>query len=1101
MFPTPPKTLKHSLSTVLTGAQEYSGDVCFVFDNEQIWAHKALLMARVPEDFLTKYMPQLLDNTAITTIDSLSTTIPYDIFVHLLRFWYTADFTSATLSSTSSPSASVMSSSSSSTAESLAGVNKLKTGGTTHDAAAVIAIRQSITTLESSLQLHLLPLSAPDISDDDQLVLDLEVMRRKQLNCDGMVNIFKPNTTTTKKKPLSPSPSSLPTLTKRHTTPANIATATTSKATTITSILNTASSIPSVTTPTTDIEDDDTETASAPVMITFPIHRFILASRSSYFHSLMYSQQVCESPNSTVLLPYDQFSSTTLDIILHYFYTDQLQVPELPMATTTTTGTAMSVFQKEMNRKKHVLRELQKVFRAADYLGHIDALCDAALYEMESICHRFKCTCSSCVVLLPSMLAFANKHQSFVRPLLFKLMAMYTEPIQALPPLWSQKPFSLLIVSHLDSDLVAVDGGGYILPTSLQSLFHPMSSSTHSLSHLPSSSALPVSSDSDNQGVSTTVTASATAATTATETGTPSSSTSSTPSSSPAASCSFNTSLPTPLLVDLVSRTLGNITKRNAIHVLHSVHLCLSKIRSADPFPTWSQPSLALIHAILHHTISMVSLNFDFYCVEYPILLSCVDGIGGGFSVDFLDFLLKRILNNGIQDSNAAVLYQGIVRDLIGRQEVVKNVAVDGVLLEARQQCVDYLSHRWVGVKAQGGFQSVDKDILRLMADDINVPYRTLAKPIESEFSAMFGFKPKSSNKPKSSTMDMGAADSTYKTGKSTSANTITINSNSLSDMAAAATTMGAHPTQKSRRRLSLGSLRYPRTSSRNNRNRLSAEVRGWMDSASSVTEHGDGIPSTMDFDDQHSLSDNEAIMNTTTHSFHRHLSLQPKRRLSQHIARGSSSASLTDVLLPVDVAPSNEIPTTTSSPNNNTGHNSVKFSNGITRGDLTNDNNAASPTTTSTSASLLPGPRKSRLTFELPETPIRAKFATPVSTSKSGSRRRTRSPKHKYRWGLGGGSKDSASDSGEEDETQLLMPVVGAKVELLRRPLPTLGRIKFIGNVQFSKGTWVGVELESRLGQNDGSVDGVRYFQTDPQRGVFVKMDGLKLISGPIKP
>lgn len=103
--------------------------------------------------------------------------------------------------------------------------------------------------------------------------------------------------------------------------------------------------------------------------------------------------------------------------------------------------------------------------------------------------------------------------------------------------------------------------------------------------------------------------------------------------------------------------------------------------------------------------------------MDYPILLSCVDGIGGGFSVDFLDFLLKRILNNGIQDSNAAVLYQGVVRDLIGRQEVVKNVAVDGVLLEARQRCADYLTHRWIGVKAQGGFQSIEKDTLRLMAE------------------------------------------------------------------------------------------------------------------------------------------------------------------------------------------------------------------------------------------------------------------------------------------------------------------------------------------------------------------------------------------------
>ncbi|OAD05156.1 hypothetical protein MUCCIDRAFT_126128, partial [Mucor lusitanicus CBS 277.49] len=49
-------------------------------------------------------------------------------------------------------------------------------------------------------------------------------------------------------------------------------------------------------------------------------------------------------------------------------------------------------------------------------------------------------------------------------------------------------------------------------------------------------------------------------------------------------------------------------------------------------------------------------------------------------------------------------------------------------------------------------------------------------------------------------------------------------------------------------------------------------------------------------------------------------------------------------------------------------------------------------------------------------------------------------------------------------------------------------GTIKYIGEVDFAKGTWVGVELESRLGNNDGSVDGKRYFETFPQRGVFVK-------------
>ena len=33
-------------------------------------------------------------------------------------------------------------------------------------------------------------------------------------------------------------------------------------------------------------------------------------------------------------------------------------------------------------------------------------------------------------------------------------------------------------------------------------------------------------------------------------------------------------------------------------------------------------------------------------------------------------------------------------------------------------------------------------------------------------------------------------------------------------------------------------------------------------------------------------------------------------------------------------------------------------------------------------------------------------------------------------------------------------------------------------------------------VGQSDGSIDGVRYFHTDPQRALFVKPDALKIAS-----
>lgn len=33
-------------------------------------------------------------------------------------------------------------------------------------------------------------------------------------------------------------------------------------------------------------------------------------------------------------------------------------------------------------------------------------------------------------------------------------------------------------------------------------------------------------------------------------------------------------------------------------------------------------------------------------------------------------------------------------------------------------------------------------------------------------------------------------------------------------------------------------------------------------------------------------------------------------------------------------------------------------------------------------------------------------------------------------------------------------------------------------------------------VGKNDGSVDGIRYFRTDPQRGIFVKADDFIILS-----
>ncbi|KAI8980900.1 hypothetical protein BDB01DRAFT_836564 [Pilobolus umbonatus] len=77
----------------------------------------------------------------------------------------------------------------------------------------------------------------------------------------------------------------------------------------------------------------------------------------------------------------------------------------------------------------------------------------------------------------------------------------------------------------------------------------------------------------------------------------------------------------------------------------------------------------------------------------------------------------------------------------------------------------------------------------------------------------------------------------------------------------------------------------------------------------------------------------------------------------------------------------------------------------------------------------------------------------------------------------------------GREDLNENAL-VVGIKVKLVNRPLPLMGTVKFIGNIHTEKGEWIGIELDDRVGNTDGMLDNIRYFQTDMQRGIFAKAE-----------
>jgi len=90
---------------------------------------------------------------------------------------------------------------------------------------------------------------------------------------------------------------------------------------------------------------------------------------------------------------------------------------------------------------------------------------------------------------------------------------------------------------------------------------------------------------------------------------------------------------------------------------------------------------------------------------------------------------------------------------------------------------------------------------------------------------------------------------------------------------------------------------------------------------------------------------------------------------------------------------------------------------------------------------------------------------------------------------------EESSDGSGKTSPQPQTLPdwlVVGESVQI--RPSNTSGVVRFIGKTDFAPGNWVGVELDTSQGKNDGSVGDKRYFTCSPRKGMFVKPKNLKL-------
>ncbi|KAI9302635.1 hypothetical protein BJ944DRAFT_242175 [Cunninghamella echinulata] len=772
----------------------------------------------------------------------------------------------------------------------------------------------------------------------------------------------------------------------------------------------------------------------------FSAHRFLLASRSTYFYA-MFCTEFLESHHHAICLTDSFFSPIVIQVIFHYLYLDTIFIPS-PFPQYYQQQQQQKHYltkQQKFTLKKHHLRVLQLTYDAVDYLGEMNTFGKNIMQAMINLCDGLKCLCHDCALLLPSMLSFIDKKKGKDEdPHLYNsLIQLYSDPVHAINHLWSQKPFAMLTASMLPS------------AASLMKSLDPSCIAFFDEQHQPTST----------------------------------------------------------MIHEITDLTFRHITKHNAIHVLHSLHLCFSKLRSADLIPTWSLPTLDLLSPILQSTVSMVSQNFDFYCTEYPILVSCVDGIGCGFSVDFLEFLLSHILNHGIQDTNAGIIYQGIVKDLIGRQETVKNIALDDVLLNARMKCAEYLSRRWLSVKSLGGFRSLEKAIVRQLSDDIGVPYRTLTKPLDYDLLSLFTFKPKSAKynfKNKSSDNNTNNTNNNNDITASLYQHSFLRNNNNPNGR------RRSHGVISSSSHSSTIQTNKKSQGSTNTNTTTTTRPRSHSAGPSSTVYRSDPTNSYVNYNSLSALSSQPLIhllsMEQKQHSsfsklksFSTSSSSSSTTTLNQSSSSSSlyqhdngSMKSLMDILLPMDELNhlqqqhhhhynnNNDKDNNNSSGGGNERSTTLKFELPVA-GSITRAKSPVHPSVSIESLNVAPHDLSKK-----------KKKQYPTTSSKKKNYKYSSSPNNKKsKWGF-------HSDISDDEDTIMMTPIIGAKVMLNRRPLPTFGTIQYVGRVDFAKGEWIGLELESRLGKNNGTVAGITYFTTDAQRGIFVRPDDFTIVSIP---
>ncbi|CAG8432854.1 7342_t:CDS:2 [Diversispora eburnea] len=177
---------------------------------------------------------------------------------------------------------------------------------------------------------------------------------------------------------------------------------------------------------------------------------------------------------------------------------------------------------------------------------------------------------------------------------------------------------------------------------------------------------------------------------------------------------------------EVLMTLLANIQTSNIISIFKGCRRIYSMIDIKGIGLPWIESIRRMTNQVRSFATQILVDDFEQICEEDQEFLDCVDGVG--FSLDILEDIMNIIVEEGLTEQNSTKVLKCITEKLLTRPAVVDSEITESkaVLLRAKQNVFDYIKKRWIGIKQYGGFRLLSPMILDEFEKELGVDRQEL---------------------------------------------------------------------------------------------------------------------------------------------------------------------------------------------------------------------------------------------------------------------------------------------------------------------------------------------------------------------------------------